>query len=311
MIVATSSSQAIARLLFRPSLRDTFGASSRSINSLPFLMLGMQKMKRNWTPLLPECRKMKRPKHQPFARLLHPEASSAITSAPLATFTTKGAPTEAITEKTFPRERRRLQAKHLWMELGSHVRKYLSCCSTGLPGAAKGIPMKRKHTVDLPTVQSKHGGSNAKSGCCITNAKARHWSWTLKAFCMRSGARKRMLVLRLMHIWNIAQRGGKQERALTSSSDDDWARVVSPYLRVFTGRVLCVLGLCCFCLFCLLFSVLLVKTPAFNSRFTFFCGFLVVDRPCPVLARQCRKNKKMDPSDTSKHTAELFLSEKV
>ena len=31
-----------------------------------------------------ECRKMKRPKHQPFARLPHPEASSTITSAPLA-----------------------------------------------------------------------------------------------------------------------------------------------------------------------------------------------------------------------------------
>ena len=31
-----------------------------------------------------ECRKMKRPKHEPFARLSHPEASSMITSAPLA-----------------------------------------------------------------------------------------------------------------------------------------------------------------------------------------------------------------------------------
>ena len=31
-----------------------------------------------------ECRQMKRPKHQPFARLQHPEASSTITSAPLA-----------------------------------------------------------------------------------------------------------------------------------------------------------------------------------------------------------------------------------
>ena len=33
------------------------------------------------------------------------------------TFTTKGAPTEVITEKTFRKERRRLQAKHLWMEV--------------------------------------------------------------------------------------------------------------------------------------------------------------------------------------------------
>ena len=70
------------------------------------------------------------------------------------------------------------------------------------------------------------------------------------------------------------------------------ARVVSPFLRVFTGR-------CCVCWVCVVFvcfvcflSVLLVKTPAFNSRFTFFCEFLVVDRPCPVLARQCRKKKE-------------------
>eukprot|EP00434_Breviolum_minutum_P010326 symbB.v1.2.009112.t1/scaffold572.1/size185581/1 len=33
------------------------------------------------------------------------------------TFTTKGAPTEMITEKTFRKERRRLQAKHLWMDI--------------------------------------------------------------------------------------------------------------------------------------------------------------------------------------------------
>ena len=51
----------------------------------------------------------------------------------------------------------------------------MSCYSTGLPGAAKVIPVKRKHTVDLPTVKSKHGGINAKSGC-ITNANVRHWS---------------------------------------------------------------------------------------------------------------------------------------
>eukprot|EP00434_Breviolum_minutum_P045694 symbB.v1.2.041024.t1/scaffold7749.1/size9534/2 len=33
------------------------------------------------------------------------------------TFTTKGAPTERITERTFRKERRRLQAKHLWMDI--------------------------------------------------------------------------------------------------------------------------------------------------------------------------------------------------
>ena len=33
------------------------------------------------------------------------------------TFTTKGAPTEMITERTFRKERRRLQARHLWMDI--------------------------------------------------------------------------------------------------------------------------------------------------------------------------------------------------
>ena len=69
-----------------------------------------------------------------------------------------------------------------WPLLGSHVSNYMSCCSTGLPGPAKGIPVKRKHTVDLPTEKSRHGGSNAKSGCCITNANVRHWSLDIKGF---------------------------------------------------------------------------------------------------------------------------------
>ena len=84
------------------------------------------------------------------------------------TFTTRGALTEVITEKTFRKERRRLQAKHLWMEVklswnvlsdrmytsplvGSHVSNFMRCYSTNLPGAAKRIPMKKKHTVDLHT----------------------------------------------------------------------------------------------------------------------------------------------------------------
>ena len=118
------------------------------------------------------------------------------------TFTTRGALTEVITEKTFRKERRRLQAKHLWMEvkLSWNVlsdRMYtVRCYSTRLPGAAKRIPMKKKHTVDLHTKKSRHGGSNAKSGCCITNVNVRHWSRTLRAFCKHSGARKRMLVAR-------------------------------------------------------------------------------------------------------------------
>ena len=74
--------------------------------------------------------------------------------------------------------------------------------------------------------------------------------------------------------------------------------------EVITEKTFCVCWVCvvCVCFVCFL-SVLLVKTPAFNSRFTFFCEFLVVDRPCPVLARQCRKKKlslSIEYSDTAK-----------
>ena len=41
---------------------------------------------------------------------------------------------------------------------------------------------------------------------------------TLKASCIFSGARKRKPVLRWMHLWNIAQRGGKQERHLPAQA---------------------------------------------------------------------------------------------
>ena len=137
----------------------------------------------------------------------------------------------SIAEKTFRKERRRLQAKHLWMEvklswnvlsdrmyrvtLTGKSREQLYELLFNRAATAKGIP-KRKHTVDPPTKKSRHGGSNAKSGCCFTNANVHHWSWTLKAFCMHSGARKRMLVLRLMHVWIIAQSGGKPAQATTT-----------------------------------------------------------------------------------------------
>ena len=51
MTARTSTSQATARSPFRPSLRVTLVANSRSINSLPSLMPGKQRMTRNWMPL--------------------------------------------------------------------------------------------------------------------------------------------------------------------------------------------------------------------------------------------------------------------
>ena len=43
------------------------------------------------------------------------------------------------------------------------------------------------------------------------NANVRHWSRTLKASCIHSGARKRTPVLRWMHVWNLAQRRQRRE----------------------------------------------------------------------------------------------------
>ena len=105
--------------------------------------------------------------------------------------------------------------------LGNHVRNFMQCFSTRLPGAAKRIPMKKKPTVDLRSKQSKQGGNNAKSGCYTSKVIVHHGSWTCMDFYRLSGARKKLLVQRLKHLWNIVQRGGRQKRALTSSSDVD------------------------------------------------------------------------------------------
>ena len=80
--------------------------------------------------------------------------------------------------------------------LGSHVSNSMHCFSTRLPGVAKRIPMRKKSFEDLDLQRSRHGGSNAKSGCYTSKVKARHWFWTFKAFYRLSGARKQMLVLR-------------------------------------------------------------------------------------------------------------------
>ena len=65
---------------------------------------------------------------------------------------------------------------------------------------------KKKHTGDLQTRQSRHGGGNAKSGCCPTKATVRHWSRTFRAFYKHSGARKKMLAEVEAHIEYCAKR---------------------------------------------------------------------------------------------------------
>ena len=108
----------------------------------------------------------------------------AVGKEPMAHLYYQGALTERITEKTFRKERRRLQVKHFWMEVKLNWNVFSDRMYTETPNgksreqlcellfnraarAAKKIPMKRKHTVDLPTEKSRHGGSNAESGCCL------------------------------------------------------------------------------------------------------------------------------------------------
>ena len=154
------------------------------------------------------------------------------------TFTTKGAPTEMIRERTFRKERRRLQAKHLWMDIKISWDLLLNRMYTEAPTgmsreqlydllfnraarATREIPMKRKHTVDQTTEKSRRGGSKINGGCGTTNNNVRRWSWTSMASYVHSGARMRMLVPRLIHTWITVQSGGKQGRAHTSSNGDD------------------------------------------------------------------------------------------
>ena len=91
------------------------------------------------------------------------------------TFTTRGTLTEEVSEQVFSKERRRLQAKHLWMEVKLRWRVLADRMYTKAPtGKSKeeldallfdrAARMKKNHIVVLQSKKSKHGGSNAKIG---------------------------------------------------------------------------------------------------------------------------------------------------
>ena len=63
------------------------------------------------------------------------------------------------------------------------------------------------------------------------------------------------------------------------------------FFATFHWPVLCVLGCVGGFVFCLLCFGLAGENSCFQLPFHFFCEFPVVDRPCLVLARQCRKKK--------------------
>ena len=97
------------------------------------------------------------------------------------TFTTRGTLTEEISAQVFSKERRRLQAKHLWMVVklrwgvlvdrmyvkappGSPKNNSMLCSSTGPPDATAQTHMKRKSIVVLESKKSRHGGRNVRIG---------------------------------------------------------------------------------------------------------------------------------------------------
>ena len=107
-------------------------------------------------------------------------------------------------------------------QLGCPASDSMNCSSTGLPKAAKRIPMKRRHTVDQISQESRRDGSNAKIGCGITKVKPRHGFWIFKVFFMLSGTKKSVRVRRLIPLGLIVQKGGKQEMVRTCSSDGEF-----------------------------------------------------------------------------------------
>ena len=124
------------------------------------------------------------------------------------TFTTRSTLTEEVSEQVFSKERRRLQAKHLWSSCGagclpivctpvpprgSSKKNSMLCFLTGLPGVTARTRMKKNHFVVLQTKKSKHGGSNVKTGWHTSENKARHLLSTSRASCRRYHTRKQKL----------------------------------------------------------------------------------------------------------------------
>ena len=117
------------------------------------------------------------------------------------TFTTRGTLTEEVSEQVFSKERRRLQAKHLWMEVKLRWQVLADRMYTKAPtGKSKEeldallfdraarldvttrTRMKKKHIVVQQTKKSKLGGGNVRTGWHTSKHTARHLFSTSRAF---------------------------------------------------------------------------------------------------------------------------------
>ena len=107
------------------------------------------------------------------------------------TFTTRGTLIEEISEQVFSKERRRLQARHLWMEVklrwgvladrmyvkaptGKSKKELDALLFDRPPDATALTHMKRKGIVGLESKKSRHGGSNARIGWHNLKNKVNH-----------------------------------------------------------------------------------------------------------------------------------------
>ena len=114
------------------------------------------------------------------------------------TFTTRGTLAEEISAQVFSKERRRLQAQHLWREVklrwgvlvdrmyvnaptGNPKKNSMLCSLTRPPDATAQTLMKRKSIVGLESRRSKHGGIYAKTGWHSLKTKVNRLSMTSRS----------------------------------------------------------------------------------------------------------------------------------
>ena len=155
------------------------------------------------------------------------------------TFTTRGTLTEEVSEQVFSKEPRRLQAKHLWMEVKLRWRVLADRMYSKAPTQKSKEELdallfdraaRRNHT--NPYEEKPYRGPaikevqawwrQCKEWMAHFKDKVRSWSSTSRAFWRHYLVRKQKLSRKWMHLWSIVQKGGRLERALINSSDVDW-----------------------------------------------------------------------------------------
>ena len=154
----------------------------------------------------------------------------------------RGTLTEEVSAQVFTRERRRLQAKHLWMEVKLRWRVLADRMYTRAPtGKSKeeldallfDRAAKRNHTNPYCMKKIHMGCCNQRSPSMVETMQ--RVDGTLQRSNCAIGLRlqespegyrirKQKLNQKWMHLWSIVQKGGRLERALVDSYGGCYAR---------------------------------------------------------------------------------------